>query len=235
MRLATVGTAVLLANLAALPWFGDALSFASPQSPATTNTQCPPAAQQVVSLLRVDYPLEALKSESKGSVDIEITTDSSGKVTDARGITGSPAFVGAAVKAVRYWSVPLIDGLHEPLSLKVHVDFVVVVVPDQPVAVEFPEVTDPKVVIVTMERLGCYGRCPVYRLTIHGDGLVEYDGTSYVHSKGKHETRIPPDQVKQLLDDFRDANYFALQDKYSGLRKSSEITVSAEGCSNTEG
>jgi len=203
----------------------------SPRLPVTTDAQCPSAAQQVVNLLRIDYPLEALRSGTDGSVDIEITTDSSGKVTDARGISGLPIFVDAAVKAARYWSVPLIDGLHEPLSLKVHADFAVV--PDQPVGAEFPEVTDLSVVTIKMERQGCYGKCPVYNLSIDGNGLVEYDGTSYVHTKGKHETRITPDQVKQLLEDFRGVNYFALQDEYSGLRKSSEITVSAGGCSNT--
>src|SRR5258708_6582282 len=31
-------------------------------------------------------------------------------------------------------------------------------------------------IVVRLERTGCYGNCPAYKLTIHGDGRVEYEG-----------------------------------------------------------
>ena len=31
-------------------------------------------------------------------------------------------------------------------------------------------------IVVRLERTGCYGNCPAYKLTIHEDGRVEYEG-----------------------------------------------------------
>ena len=84
---------------------------------------------------------------------------------------------------------------------------------------------------ITLERGACFGSCPDYRVTIRGDGLVEFDagddhfaGTpAQVHLDynghnvllpGRHTTRIDPAKVKDLLDRFRNAHFFGLKSQY---------------------
>ena len=43
---------------------------------------------------------------------------------------------------------------------------------------------DLKTVAIQLERIGCYGTCPAYSITIHGDGRVEYTGNAHVKEMG---------------------------------------------------
>ncbi len=36
---------------------------------------------------------------------------------------------------------------------------------------------------ITLERIGCMGECPSYKLAIRADGSVSYEGKYYVHAK----------------------------------------------------
>ena len=66
-------------------------------------------------------------------------------------------------------------------------------------------------VMVRLERTNCYGNCPAYKLTIHGDGRVEYEGADNVTVKGKKEATIAPADVKQIVSEFDKAGYFSIQ------------------------
>lgn len=68
--------------------------------------------------------------------------------------------------------------------------------------------------VITLERTVCFGFCPVYKLTVYGDGRVEYDGQQYVEVAGKQTSQLTPQQVKELLDLFEQADYFKLEDEY---------------------
>lgn len=83
---------------------------------------------------------------------------------------------------------------------------------------------DLKTVTVRLERTGCYGTCPAYRLTIHGDGRVEYDGQNYVKEKGTREGRAEIDKVKTLVSEFVRANFVALSEGYSEAKCSRYCT-----------
>lgn len=39
-------------------------------------------------------------------------------------------------------------------------------------------------VTITLERTVCFGVCPDYVVTVHGDGTVEYEGRNFVAVKG---------------------------------------------------
>jgi hypothetical protein len=71
------------------------------------------------------------------------------------------------------------------------------------------------VVSVTLRRTACYGTCPVYAVTIHGSGFVEYLGEIHVDIPGGQTGRIPPEKLIDLLRDFECIHFFDLQDKYS--------------------
>ena len=55
---------------------------------------------------------------------------------------------------------------------------------------------DVKTLTVQLERTACYGNCPAYTVTIHGDGRVEYNGKTPVKEKGLREGRIEAEQIK---------------------------------------
>ena len=54
-------------------------------------------------------------------------------------------------------------------------------------------------VIITLERTACFGTCPVYTLTMNGDGTVIYEGKDFVKTKGRVEATISQDQIEQLI------------------------------------
>jgi hypothetical protein len=74
---------------------------------------------------------------------------------------------------------------------------------------------DLKATTVRLERIGCYGTCPAYTVTIHGDGHVEYAGKSHVKNKGTEEGQVEIATVKTLMSDFAKAKFLSLPEEYS--------------------
>lgn len=81
--------------------------------------------------------------------------------------------------------------------------------------IPFPEVRDWKAVVITLTRTGCLGFCPSYSIQMHGDGTVIYYGTAYVAIQGRHQCAVSQGKVRELVDLFRKADYFSLQNKYA--------------------
>lgn len=69
--------------------------------------------------------------------------------------------------------------------------------------------------IITLDRTVCFGTCPDYSLTIHGNGTVFYVGRSFVEVTGAHSATIPPEDVRGLVESFYDVDYFSLRDEYT--------------------
>ena len=63
----------------------------------------------------------------------------------------------------------------------------------------FPEIHDWNTLRITLSRSGCYGRCPAYKIEIHGDGTVLYDGKANVAHKGSHTTKISHASLMELV------------------------------------
>lgn len=74
-----------------------------------------------------------------------------------------------------------------------------------------PKPTEFKDVVITLETTACFGPCPIYKLTIYGDGRVVYEGEEYVNVAGKQTSQISKDKVKELVDEFYRINYFSLK------------------------
>ena len=73
---------------------------------------------------------------------------------------------------------------------------------------------------IKLERTACFGACPVYSLTIRGNGSVLYEGKDFVRTKGTREATISADAVNQLLLAFEQADFYALDDSYTRFGKS---------------
>jgi len=69
-------------------------------------------------------------------------------------------------------------------------------------------------VMITLERTACFGTCPIYKLTIYGDGRVIYEGMRFVKVEGTVTTTISEDKIKQLIAEFQKIDYFSLKDSY---------------------
>jgi len=76
--------------------------------------------------------------------------------------------------------------------------------------------SDVKTLTVRLERTACYGICPAYTLTIHGDGRLEYDGKTHVKETGSREGHVDAAQIKSLLKEFATAKFLTLSEDYSG-------------------
>jgi Domain of unknown function (DUF6438) len=71
-------------------------------------------------------------------------------------------------------------------------------------------------VTMTLERTACFGFCPIYKLTIYGNGKVVYEGKRFVKVTGTRTTTISQAAVRKLIAEFQKINYFQLQDNYTG-------------------
>jgi len=79
--------------------------------------------------------------------------------------------------------------------------------------------------VIKLERTACFGACPVYSLTIKGNGTVIYEGKDFVQTKGVQETTVGPDVINQLLLAFEESDYFSLNDSYTRFGKSDMPSV----------
>jgi hypothetical protein len=63
---------------------------------------------------------------------------------------------------------------------------------------------------ITLKRSPCFGQCPSYSVTLKADGLVAYEGTSYVQVHGEASRSIAESAVRALADYMENARYFEL-------------------------
>jgi len=67
---------------------------------------------------------------------------------------------------------------------------------------------------ISLERTRCFGVCPVYTVTIHADGLVEFHGEMFVESVGDYTARIDPQAFRRLRDMSERIDFFSLDTEY---------------------
>lgn len=80
--------------------------------------------------------------------------------------------------------------------------------------------------LITLERRPCYGTCPVYLVTVAGDGRVVFDGRQYVDSVGRYTSRMSARKVAALRRLFDEAAYFRMDGTYAPGQKHCSMYVS---------
>jgi hypothetical protein len=63
-------------------------------------------------------------------------------------------------------------------------------------------------------RSGCLGTCPAYRVVVHGDGTVEFNGDGYTTVKGPAKGKLSPEQMADLVAAINAVKFFALRDSF---------------------
>lgn len=85
-------------------------------------------------------------------------------------------------------------------------------------ATDFPADGEiPEDLTMTLKRTGCFAganACPTYELTVKADGAVVFEGIDVTEVKGRVEDKISVEKVKQLIAEFRKADYFNLENSY---------------------
>jgi hypothetical protein len=76
---------------------------------------------------------------------------------------------------------------------------------------ELPPVTDD--VLVSLQRDGCYGRCPVYQLLVYRDGRVQFTGIAYVE-QCEATARLDANTLAELASMFERMKFSALKAEY---------------------
>jgi hypothetical protein len=73
---------------------------------------------------------------------------------------------------------------------------------------------DLKDLIITLERTACNGTCPVYKLTIYGNGSVVYEGKGFVKTIGRITSNIGEERIRKLISLFNEIDFFSLKESY---------------------
>lgn len=148
-------------------------------------------------------------------VKLTLIVDTEGNVISAVPEEGpAKAFAQAAAEAKGWMYVPFEkDGVAVVARIT---DYARVLPPEDlpKVHQEFPSVKNAAGMVMTLHRTGCYGSCPAYEVEIHGDGTVLYKGTAFVVVAGEHQDHISSEQVEEIVEAFRKADYFSLKDQY---------------------
>jgi hypothetical protein len=148
-------------------------------------------------------------------VQVEVSVDVSGNVASVKAISGPQDFYPAAIDLARNWKFKPFVRKDKPIAAR-FVDFIAILPrEDLPTAhIPFPEVHNWNSLRIKLSRSSCYGTCPDYSVEIRGDGSIIYTGKHYVAVKGTQRGQISMDALRELVDAFRAADYYSLQDEY---------------------
>ena len=85
---------------------------------------------------------------------------------------------------------------------------------------------EPSITTIVLERTACFGTCPVYKLTVHRSGKIEFEGRDHIREKGMRTGRISAEDFARLVKKIEEIDFFRLQDRYDGKNPDgSGITV----------
>jgi len=170
-------------------------------------------------------------SRHAGQVELQVMIDAAGKVSDVRadksaGDFGDPA---PAIAAARQWTFRPFEYRGRPVAAlaTMWVDYRFGPAWADPQAA-FPAI-DYDTLRIELSRSACFGPCPVYTVSIAGDGTVTYrddsdeEGAGVVHRifnrngtlvSGTHHAKIDRAALDGLIEKFRAARFFGLKKEY---------------------
>jgi hypothetical protein len=70
---------------------------------------------------------------------------------------------------------------------------------------------------IAIERTSCFGRCPVYTVTLHADGTVSWQGKEYVTQTGPATAQVDSAAARSVIEKFRSAGFRALCARYDRI------------------
>ena len=166
------------------------------------------------------------RRDAFSSVAIEVVVDRDGNVIaveaseryrsrNADRAAVAEKYKDAALAEARNWHYKPFERNGKPVPAT-FVDFVRLLPPERTPQrhVDFPEVSDWNSLRMSLTRTPCFGSCPSYTDEIRGDGSLTFTGKGWVTMRGEYHSRISQDAVRQILEAFRAADYFSLDNEY---------------------
>lgn len=92
--------------------------------------------------------------------------------------------------------------------------FLLVACKTKQASVEVPNDIEAKEKFVSLYKGACYGKCPVYKITINGDGSFLYYGKSNVQKLGSYKGFIPEEETEPLFDKLITYEWSSFPDEY---------------------
>jgi len=80
---------------------------------------------------------------------------------------------------------------------------------------------------ITVERIGCLGRCPDYTVSILSDGSVRYIGRAYVRVEGIRRKKIRTSYVEKLREKLVNEEFFNWEENTKVCVDLPEVKISA--------
>jgi hypothetical protein len=138
------------------------------------------------------------------------------------GLPSEAAFASIGIGKVAKWTlIPAVLGIAALLA---------VWLPNRAHPLSRPK--NPQSAVVELSRDPCRGRCPVYTITIHGDGAVEYVGRRFVKVEGRQTGSLKSEEFAKILQELDQAHFVALDDRAFSWcfdTSSVSVTVSLDG------
>jgi hypothetical protein len=179
--------------------------------------------------------LRSLRGEGRqfpfNGIKLEVIVSPDGKVESAKAFSGKEEFYSQAeaIELERQFKPFEQDGVAVRASIT---DAVSVYPPEKWAETKgpFPEIQDWSSLRITLKRAKmCDGGCLSYSVEIRGDGSVTFHGGPYALITGEHHATISKDAVVNLVNEFRQADYFSLKKRYADSRSDQiGITTSIE-------
>jgi hypothetical protein len=72
----------------------------------------------------------------------------------------------------------------------------------------------PDSLVARIQRTACFGRCPIYTLSVYESGYVDYIGEKWVEKEGRFSSRVDQSLIDQLMQKAKAINYFELEHTY---------------------
>ena len=66
---------------------------------------------------------------------------------------------------------------------------------------------------ITLERSGCFGTCPSYKVSVTTDGIV-FDGRGFVVAVGQHKSAVNAEEVRNLAAKFISSDFYSMDESY---------------------
>src|SRR5579872_91391 len=164
---------------------------------------------------RYTIPLKGVH-EGLHQLHLTLTVSPTGEVLDAKadGDANDLKFWPQIEDEVRRWKFTPFEENGKPVTAEVE-DYVNLAPPER-----MPEhhVTAPVIhpnskVEISLDRSMCYGRCPVYKVTISTSGIV-YEGDRFVATVGKQTDVADANDVRKLAQKFVDADFYSMEPVY---------------------
>jgi hypothetical protein len=77
-----------------------------------------------------------------------------------------------------------------------------------------PEALGAHELVASLERTACFGSCPIYKVTVYGDGAIDWEGEQFVKVVGHATGRATPDQLSRLRAAFVHAGFTSFKSAY---------------------